>query len=90
MACFGCNSAKGTHTTAIDPLTYEAVPLYHPRHDRWEAHFQWDVTYTRLVGISAVGRATIALLNLNRNGLVNLRRILHAANAHPPTPIQNR
>jgi hypothetical protein len=30
------------------------------------------------------GRATVEALRLNREGLVNLRRILYAAGEHPP------
>jgi len=31
-----------------------------------------------------VGRATVEKLQLNRTGLVNLRRLLYQTNEHPP------
>lgn len=82
-ACQGCNNRKYTLTEAIDPLTGELVPLYHPRQDRWEDHFAWNVEYTQMIGISPIGRATIAALDLNRHGVVNLRRVLRALGLHP-------
>ncbi len=89
LACFGCKNAKGTETTATDPLTETVVPLYHPRQDPWEDHFRWNNNCTELIGVSATGRATVALLKLNRPGLRQLRQILYAANEHPPTPIND-
>ena len=37
-----------------------------------------------VVGMTPSGRATVMALQLNRPGLVNLRRILAAAGEHPP------
>jgi hypothetical protein len=34
--------------------------------------------------MTPIGRAPVEALHLNRPGLVNLRRILHAAGEHPP------
>jgi 5-methylcytosine-specific restriction endonuclease McrA len=42
LSCQGCNNRKYIATTATDPITGQVVPLYHPRQDRWEAHFCWD------------------------------------------------
>jgi hypothetical protein len=84
LACQGCNNHKFTATTAFDPITGQKVPLYHPRQDIWELHFRWDESFTHLVGISAIGRASIERMVLNRPGLVNLRRVLVAADEHPP------
>jgi hypothetical protein len=82
-ACQGCNSRKYTHTNAIDPLTGELVPLYHPRLDLWTDHFAWNEDYTQMIGLSPTGRATIEALSLNRNGVVNLRRVLRKLGLHP-------
>src|ERR1051326_8965524 len=35
-------------------------------------------------GLTPIGRATIAALDLNRIGLVNLRRVLPSFGEHPP------
>ena len=83
-ACFGCNGHKHTATHGIDPETGERVPLFHPRQQRWLDHFVWSDDFTRIGGTTPIGRATIAVLHLNRAGLVNLRRVLAAGGAHPP------
>jgi hypothetical protein len=82
-ACQGCNNRKYVHTEAIDPLTGELVALYHPRRDRWAEHFIWNEDYTRMLGLSPTGRATVEALALNHTGVVNLRRLLHERGLYP-------
>lgn len=84
LACQGCNGHKATHTMALDPLTGLVIPLFHPRQQRWSGHCRWSVDCTEIVGLTPVGRATVEALQLNRSGLVNMRRILYAAGEHPP------
>ena len=84
LACQGCNGYKLDRTVAVDPRTGFEVPLYHPRKMRWRAHFAWSADGVRIVALSPIGRATIALLRLNRPGLVALRELLVAAGQHPP------
>lgn len=84
-ACTGCNQCKGYRVFAIDPTTELSVPLFHPRQQKWEEHFAWSEDFTHLLGLTASGNATIAALQLNRIGLVNMRRVLFAAGEHPPT-----
>lgn len=75
--CQGCNSRKFVSTTAIDGLSGEEVVLYHPRQDKWSEHFAWHEDFTLLIGLTPTGRATIEKLEINRTGVVNLRRLLH-------------
>ena len=82
-ACQRCNNHKYVSIEAIDPLTGEIVSLYHPRQNRWSDHFAWNEDYTFMVGLTPTGRATVAKLELNRKGVVNLRRLLHAWGLHP-------
>ena len=49
----------------------------------WEEHFIWDERFTSVVGKTAIGRATIEALHLNRRPLKNLRRALIAIEAPP-------
>jgi len=84
LSCQGCNNHKATKTTAIDPATGEPVSLFHPRLQKWSEHFVWNESYTEIIGITATGRATVIELQLNRRGLVNLRRVLYLAGEHPP------
>lgn len=87
FACIGCNSKKGNERQALDSLTGEWVPLYHPRKHIWSDHFRWSDDFLRLIGVSPVGRATIHKLDLNRANVVNLRRLLITFKEHPPAPI---
>jgi hypothetical protein len=60
------------------------VRLFHPRRDRWADHFAWTDDGTRILGLTPTGRATVEALRLNREPLVNLRRVLVQAGEHPP------
>ncbi|MEK8018087.1 MAG: HNH endonuclease [Candidatus Parabeggiatoa sp.] len=85
LACQGCNNHKYNKTEATDPITTESVPLYHPRQQKWEIHFSWNDDFTLMIGITKIGRATVEALQLNREGLVNLRRVLYRVSEHPPS-----
>ena len=84
LSCQGCNNRKFTSTHASDPVTGQRAPLFHPRQDPWGDHFSWNEDYTRLLGPTPTGRATVEKLDLNRPGVVNLRRLLLTAGLHPP------
>ena len=85
LACQGCNNHKYNKTEAQDPISGEVVPLYHPRQQAWSNHFAWNDDFTLIIGLTPTGRATVEALQLNREGLVNLRKILYAVGEHPPT-----
>jgi hypothetical protein len=84
VACQGCNNHKYSKTHAHDPVTGALVPLFHPRTQVWLDHFAWNDDASLILGLTPVGRATVEALRLNREGLMNLRRILYAAGEHPP------
>jgi 5-methylcytosine-specific restriction endonuclease McrA len=84
LACQGCNNHKYSKTYAPDPATNHVVLLFHPRRHAWEEHFAWDASFERIVGLTSTGRATVETLHLNRDELINLRRLLYAAGEHPP------
>ncbi len=83
LAC-GCNNFKAKLTHALDPKTNRVVPLFNPRRQKWSRHFAWSDDYLRIIGLSAIGRATIEALKLNRKELVNLRGALLLSGDHPP------
>ncbi len=88
FSCNGCNNTKYNKVEAIDPVTATLVRLYNPREDRWEDHFAWNTETTHIVGLSAIGRATVNLLQLNREGVVNLRELLLNSGRHPITQLR--
>ena len=85
LACQGCNNHKYTKTKGRDPVNGDVVPLYHPRLQRWRDNFAWNEDCTLIIGLTPVGRATVGALCLNRDGLINLRRVLYIMGTHPPT-----
>lgn len=89
LSCQGCNNHKYNHVEARDPVSSQLVPLYNPRQHRWAEHFAWSADMLLIVGVSAIGRATVAALFLNRPGVVNLRRLLVAFNEHPPADLEH-
>ena len=84
FACQGCNNRKYTNVEALDPVNQSTVPLFHPRQHVWAEHFAWSDDGALVLGLTPIGRATIEKLQLNRSGLVNLRRVLFEAGEHPP------
>ena len=84
LACPGCNNHKFTHTQALDPVSGEIVPLFHPRQQEWTQHFKWSSDYSTMIGLTPTGRVTIIRLKLNRDYLVNLRKALFLTGQHPP------
>ncbi len=84
FCCRACNQFKGQQTTAEDPLSGEIFSLYHPRQQLWSEHFTWDAPGTSLVGLTAVGRATIIGLKMNNQVIVSARRRWVSAGWHPP------
>lgn len=84
LACQGCNDHKHTKIKARDPLTGKLAPLFHSRHHQWLEHFTWSTDYLEIIGLTPTERATVAALQLNREEVVNLRRVLLAFDEHPP------
>jgi hypothetical protein len=64
LACQGCNNCKSSKTKSLDPLTGAPVRLFHPRMDRWSGHFAWRPDFLRIEGSTAIGRATVAVMEL--------------------------
>lgn len=71
LACDRCNAYKGPNLTSIDPEAETLVPLFHPRLDRLEDHF--EVSAGQVFAKTPVGRATVRLLQRNAPRRVELR-----------------
>ena len=84
FACPSCNRYKGDCQTAIDPESGEAVALFHPQEQVWTEHFAWSESGTEMRGLTAVGRATIVALQMNRPVLVRARAMWVKLGEHPP------
>lgn len=74
LACNRCNAHKGPNLTGIDPETGEVVRLFNPRADSWEEHFYESEAI--IIGLTAIGRTTVRVLNMNEERRVRLRTLL--------------
>ena len=84
LACPLCNGFKGIQTHGIDPETEIKTPLFNPRQQRWNEHFEWGEGGVQIVGTTACGRATVIALKLNNDYLTRARRRWVMAGWHPP------
>jgi hypothetical protein len=84
LSCPMCNRYKSDSSSAVDPMTATSVPLFHPQLQRWREHFAWSEDGTEVIGLSAIGRATVAALHTNRLAMIRVRRMWVAMGEHPP------
>lgn len=84
LACPSCNRYKGSRQTAIDPESGETVPLFHPQKQVWVEHFGWISNASQIAGKTAIGRATVEALQMNRSVLVAVRKLWVKLDQHPP------
>ena len=74
LSCRSCNLRKGSRVRAVDPESGADVPLFDPRNDRWDKHFRVESMSATVVGLTAIGRATVAQLSINGASQVAARR----------------
>jgi hypothetical protein len=59
------------------------TPLFHPRKDRWDDHF--EMRDAAIVGKTPIGRTTVFVLNMNAEDQLELRAIMLGGKADWPT-----
>lgn len=89
LACHRCNQRHYNFTDGVDPDTQSTIRLFHPRQMDWAEHFIWTVDGIRIIGTTAIGRATCQRLDLNddfhNNGAIQQARwIWVSSDWHPP------
>jgi len=57
---------------------------------KWNEHFAWSLDFALIFGLTPTGRATAETLQMNREGVVNLRRALYIIGEHPPDEPQEQ
>ncbi|MDX2161122.1 MAG: HNH endonuclease signature motif containing protein [bacterium] len=82
LACFRCNSLKGSDIAGADPVTGLPTFLYHPRLHLWSAHFRF-MGEGHLEPLSPEARLTVLLLKMNAPVLIVQRRLLHIVGRYP-------
>lgn len=74
LACIDCNLHKGTNIAGLDPSTGGLTPLFNPRLQNWDEHFLW--IGLEIHGVTAIGRVTVNVLDLNGFERIELRLLL--------------
>ena len=77
LACLRCNRYKGPNIGSFDPLTGQLVPLFHPRLQVWDQHFQ--IVDAEIIPLTAEGRVTARVLRFNDPDRLTERQRLIAA-----------
>ena len=78
LCCLRCNLKKGPNIASIDPAVeneYRIVALFHPRKQRWSAHFHLRED-GHIEGVTPEGRAAVRLLDFNAEERVQLLSLL--------------
>ncbi len=83
LACVSCSLRKGARQQLEDSETGEVVYIFNPRQQRWNAHFAWNGV--ELIGLTAIGRATVQALDLNRSTMLAIRAEEELRGRHPPS-----
>lgn len=81
-ACPSCDLRKSDRTEAVAPDTGLVARLFNPRRDRWDEHFAW--AEYQIVGVTPIGRATVAALEFNTPRRLLIRQVESAFGLFPP------
>jgi 5-methylcytosine-specific restriction endonuclease McrA len=82
LCCIRCNLKKGPNIASIDPETSLVVSRHHPRRSPWREDFSLAADGT-IAGLTAAGRATVQLLEMNDGERVRLRALLLRRGRYP-------
>ncbi len=76
LACPRCNGNKWAYVDGEDAVTGQRVPLFNPRIQMWDDHFESSPTDSaEILGKTPIGRATVARLQMNHPAMLFARRM---------------
>jgi 5-methylcytosine-specific restriction endonuclease McrA len=73
-ACFNCNTTKSDNIASYDTLTKTLEPLFNPRTQNWNDHF--EMRGAEIIGKTPIGRVTVRILQMNDDDQVKFRHYL--------------
>jgi len=82
LACVKCNTHKSHDLTGFDPMTGDITPLFNPRQQDWDDHFEVQ-SDMKILGLTSNGRTRVRVLRMNDEDRVENRQILHTLNDYP-------
>ena len=84
LVCGNCNNTKSDKTDAFDSVTDSIVPIFNPRTQIWNEHFEMSEAGAIIIGKTPIGRGTVEALKLNEERVVGVRQEWVSAGWHPP------
>lgn len=87
LACSRCNKHKASRMFAVDPQTSSEAEIFNPRTQSWLDHFRWSDNGIRLIGLTPIGRTTVAALQLNDENALETRALWVRFGLHPPSDV---
>lgn len=73
LACRSCNLFKANRIDFQDTVTGETIPLFNPRIQDWNDHFEMDFESGEIIAKTKTGRVTVLGLRMNRETSINAR-----------------
>src|ERR1700741_1084160 len=83
LACPTCNYHKSSHLLGLDEEGLANRPLFNPRKDRWDQHFELDRVGLRLQGKTAAGSGTVNRLRMNDPLQIEARAVWMELDLYP-------
>lgn len=81
-ACPHCNQSKGTDVaTFLDEESEVTIRIFNPRKDNWPSHF--ETKNGEILPKTAIGAATVRLLEMNQPDRLIFRQALTEAGHYP-------
>jgi uncharacterized protein (TIGR02646 family) len=75
LACERCNLHKGPNVAGYEPESEELTPLFNPRVNDWNQHFELESS-GEFRGLTPIGRTIVEVLAMNDSRRVELRRAI--------------
>lgn len=84
FACPHCNQNKGSDiATFLDENNEQTIRFFNPRKDLWHDHFEANLG--QILPKTAIGEATIRILDFNQPERLIFRQALMATGVYPPS-----
>ncbi len=81
LACVFCNRYKGSDIASLTPETSALIRFYNPRTDRWREQFRLNGVV--IEPLTAIGEATIRILQMNHDDQILEREVLSKRGRYP-------
>ncbi len=83
LACAECNRKKGIAIGSRKHAEDAFIPLFNPRTDKWNEHFELNWAIIRPQ--TDIGEITVKILGLNEDVRIAFREYLMLIGAYPPS-----